>query len=170
DTTSKSATPESTAPAKSTPGRERYEPAVRLFNTTKGGCQLVSKMNRIRLVASEVFLAVLLLSIHAVSSSMAANPTAGRLAPLISSIPTVQGVMSAPNEDGTAGGLVGSESQAPSANSPITTSVFRGLSYDTTFACGAGLCDFHAAPPDVQVAVSPNYIVEMVNIIYGVWT
>ncbi|TLX92752.1 MAG: hypothetical protein E6K96_10145 [Thaumarchaeota archaeon] len=126
-------------------------------------------MNRIRLVASEVFLAVLLLSIPAVSSSMAANPTAGRPAPLISSIPTVQAVMSAPN-DGTAGGLVGSESQAPSANSPITTFVFRGLSYDTTFACGAGLCDFHAAPPDVQVAVSPDYIVEMVNIIYGVWT
>src|SRR5437899_5789154 len=134
---------------------------------TKGWCQSV-QMKRTRPVAFEVFLAVLLLSILTVSSSMAANPTAGRPAPLISSIPTVQGVMSARN-GGTGRGPLGSESHpAPSTHSPITTSGFAGLSYGETFGCGSGFtCTNRAAPPDVQVAVSPNYIVELVNVIYG---
>src|SRR6267143_6559164 len=126
-------------------------------------------MKRTRLVASEVFLAVLLLSIPALSSSKAANPTHGGPAPLISSVPTVQGVMSARN-NGTGGGL-GSESQpVPPANSPITTSGFPGLSYGETFACGGFTCTNRATPPDVQVAAGPNHIVEMVNLIYGVFT
>jgi len=126
-------------------------------------------MKRTLLVASEVLLAVLLLSNSAVSSSKDANPTAGRPAPLISSVPTVQGVMSAGNDTG--GGVVGSESQpAPSANSPLATG-FAGLSYGMTYACGAGFtCTDHATPPDVQIAAGPNYILEMVNIFYGVWT
>src|SRR2546427_2646946 len=126
-------------------------------------------MKRTLLVASEVLLAVLLLSNSAVSSSKDANPAAGRPAPLISSVPTVQGVMSAGNDTG--GGVVGSESQpAPSANSPLATG-FAGLSYGMTYACGAGFtCTDHATPPDVQIAAGPNYILEMVNIFYGVWT
>ena len=126
-------------------------------------------MKRTLLVASEVLLAVLLLSNSAVSSSKDANPTAGRPAPLISSVPTVQGVMSAGNDTG--GGVVGSESQpAPSANSPLATG-FAGLSYGMTYACGAGFtCTDRATPPDVQIAAGPNYILEMVNIFYGVWT
>src|SRR5712691_6455590 len=127
-------------------------------------------MKPTRPAASEVFLAVLLLSIPAFSSSKAANPTPGGPAPRISSVPTAQGVMSAGN-DGTEGGLVGSESQpALSANSPVATE-FTGLSYGMTYACGSGFtCTNRAAPPDVQVAAGPDYIVEMVNIIYGVWT
>src|SRR5712691_1564987 len=126
-------------------------------------------MKRTRLVASEVLLALLLLSIPAVSSSKDANPTAGRPAPQISSVHTIQGVMPAGNDTG--GGMVGSESQtAPSANSPLATG-FAGLSYGMTYACGAGFtCTNRATPPDVQIAAGPNYIVEMVNIIYGVWT
>ena len=126
-------------------------------------------MKRTRLVASEFLLAVLLLSNSAVSSSKDANPTAGRPAPLISSVHTIQGVISAANDTG--GGVVGSESQpAPSANSPLATG-FAGLSYGTSYACGAGFtCTDRATPPDVQIAAGPNYIVEMVNIVYGVWT
>ncbi len=126
-------------------------------------------MKRTRLVASEFLLALLLLSIPAVSSSKDANPTAGRPAPQISSVHTIQGVMSAANDTG--GGVGGSESQpAPSANSPLATG-FAGLSYGMTYACGSGFtCTNRATPPDVQIAAGPNYIVEMVNIIYGVWT
>src|SRR5712691_9902468 len=126
-------------------------------------------MKRTRLVASEVLLALLLLSIPAVSSSKDANPTAGRPAPQISSVHTIQGVMPAGNDTG--GGMVGSESQtAPSANSPLATG-FAGLSYGMTCACGSGFtCTNSAAPPDVQIAAGPNYILEMVNIFYGVWT
>src|SRR3989475_10982246 len=126
-------------------------------------------MKRTRLVASEFLLALLLLSIPAVSSSKDANPTAGRPAPQISSVHTIQGVMPAGNDTG--GGVVGSESQpAPSANSPLATG-FAGLSYGMTYACGSGFpCTNRATPPDVQIAAGPNYIVEMVNIFYGVWT
>src|SRR5256712_4138003 len=126
-------------------------------------------MKRTRLVASEFLLAVLLLSNSAVSSSKDANPTAGRPAPLISSVHTIQGVISAANDTG--GGVVGSESQpAPSANSPLATG-FAGLSYGMSYTCGAGFtCTDRATPPDVQIAAGPNYIVEMVNIVYGVWT
>src|SRR3989441_1795221 len=126
-------------------------------------------MKRTRLVASEFLLALLLLSIPAVSSSKDAHPTAGRPAPQISSVPTVQGVLSPGNDTG--GGVVGSESQpAPSANSPLAAG-FAGLSYGMTYACGSGFtCTNRATPPDVQIAAGPNYIVEMANIFYGVWT
>jgi len=48
---------------------------------------------------------------------------------------------------------------------------FTGLAYGLSYPCGSGFtCTNRAAPPDVQLAVSPNYVVEMVNVIYAVWT
>src|SRR5712691_5154482 len=134
----------------------------------RGGWHRSRKMKRIRLVASEVVLAVLLVSISTVSAVRGAGPGTGGPA---SSVPTVHGAMPARN-GGEGGGRVASESpRVPSANSLITTSGFSGLAYGMTVSCGSGAtCTNRAAPPDVQVAVSPNYIVEMVNVIWGVWT